>query len=143
MQYALEATKPGGAVVGVDRHGLPQPIPGARFIEGDAFNLPDEEILGGLAAFDVVLSDMAPDTTGVRAMDHARSAALFLEALSRAERLLASGGSFVGKIFQGPDVPDLRRRMGERFSEIRVIKPESSRSASVEFFLCGKHFARL
>ena len=96
---------------------------------GDIFTTPDAELLGPLAAFDVVLSDMAPDTTGVRATDQARSAALFEEALARAERLLAPGGAFVGKLFQGPDVEAIRKRLAARFSEVRTLKPESSRAA--------------
>ena len=70
-----------------------------------------------------------------------RVQALFEEALARAERLLAPGGAFVGKIFQGPDVETLRKRMAARFSEVRAIKPDSSRSESIEIFLAGKGFA--
>ena len=108
---------------------------------GDIFATPDGELLGPLAAFDVVLSDMAPNTTGTRATDQARSASLFGEALARAERLLAPGGAFVGKIFQGPDVDGLRKRMAARFSDVRTIKPEGSRAASIEIYVAGKGFA--
>src|SRR5207342_3859356 len=107
---------------------LPNRIAGARVLQGDIFATPDGELLGPLAAFDVVLSDMAPNTTGTRATDQARSAALFGEALARAERLLAPGGAFVGKIFQGPDLQGLRQRMAARFAEVRLIKPDSSRA---------------
>jgi 23S rRNA (uridine2552-2'-O)-methyltransferase len=62
----------------------------------------DAELRGDLAAFDVVLSDMAPDTTSVRATDQARSAAVFEEALANAERPLAPAVAFVSKIFQAP-----------------------------------------
>ncbi|HVX94720.1 MAG TPA: RlmE family RNA methyltransferase [Polyangia bacterium] len=140
MQYALGVVGPHGAVVGIDRDPLPQPIPGARFLRGDIYATTDAELLGELKAFDVVLSDMAPDTTGVRATDQARSAALFEEALGRAERLLAPTGSFVGKIFQGPDLEKIRKRMAERFSEVKLVKPDSSRAQSIEIFLAGKGF---
>jgi 23S rRNA (uridine2552-2'-O)-methyltransferase len=140
MQYALKVVGPHGAVVGIDRDPLPQAIPGARVLQGDAFTTPDAELLGPLAAFDVVLSDMAPNTTGVRATDQARSAALFEEALGRAERMLAPGGAFVGKIFQGPDLETIRRRMATRFHEIKTIKPEGSRAQSIEIYLAGKGF---
>jgi 23S rRNA (uridine2552-2'-O)-methyltransferase len=141
LQYAVGAVGRHGAVVGIDRDPLPAPIAGARVLRGDIYETPDAELLGPLAAFDVVLSDMAPNTTGIRATDQARSAALFEEALARAERLLAPGGAFVGKIFQGPDVDKLRKRMASRFSEVRAIKPDSSRSESIEIFLAGKGFA--
>jgi 23S rRNA (uridine2552-2'-O)-methyltransferase len=141
LQYARHAVGALGQVVGIDRQALPQPVPGARVLVGDIYATTDEELLGDLKAFDLVLSDMAPDTTGVRATDQARSAALFEEALGRAERLLAPAGAFVGKIFQGPDVEALRKRMAARFSEVRLIKPEGSRSESTEVYLVGRGFA--
>ena len=100
----------------------------------------DAELLGDLKAFDVVLSDMAPNTTGVRATDQARSAALVEEALARAERLLAPGGAFVAKIFQGPDFETIRKRLAARFSEVRIVKPDSSRAQSIEIYLAAKGF---
>jgi 23S rRNA (uridine2552-2'-O)-methyltransferase len=141
MQYAVATVGPRGAVVGIDRDPLPAPIAGTRVLVADLFKVSDAELLGTLPAFDVVLSDMAPDTTGVRATDQARSAALFEEALARAERLLAPGGSFVGKIFQGPDLQGLRQRMAARFAEVRLIKPDSSRAQSIEIYLAGRTFA--
>jgi 23S rRNA (uridine2552-2'-O)-methyltransferase len=141
LQYARSVVGPHGTVVGIDREPLPQPVPGTRVLVGDLYTTSDEELRGDLAAFDVVLSDMAPDTTGIRATDQARSAALFEEALGRAERLLAPAGAFVGKIFQGPDVTPLRRRMGERFGLVKLWKPEGSRAASPELYLVGKGFA--
>jgi 23S rRNA (uridine2552-2'-O)-methyltransferase len=140
MQYALGVVGRHGAVVGIDRDPLQQELPGARVLRGDIYATTDAELLGELNAFDVVLSDMAPDTTGVRATDQARSAALFEEALLRAERLLAPTGAFVGKIFQGPDLEGLRKRMATRFAEVKTLKPESSRAQSIEIYLAGKGF---
>ena len=62
------------------------------------------------------------------------------EALARAERLLAPGGAFVAKIFQGPDVEGLRKRLATRFSEVRTLKPEGSRAESIEIYLGAKCF---
>jgi 23S rRNA (uridine2552-2'-O)-methyltransferase len=83
---------------------------------------------------------MAPDTTGIRATDQARSAALVEEALARAERLLAPLGVFVAKIFQSPEVERLRKRLTARFAEVRLLKPEASRQQSPELYLVGKGF---
>jgi 23S rRNA (uridine2552-2'-O)-methyltransferase len=141
MQYARRVVGPHGAVVGIDRDPLPQPIPGTIFLKGDIYETTDAELLGELKAYDVVLSDMAPDTTGVRSADQARSANLFEEALKRAERLLAPAGGFVGKIFQGPDVDKLRKQMQQRFSDVKLLKPEGSRQESLEVYLVGKGFA--
>lgn len=140
LQYACKVAGPHGVVVGVDRDPLPTPIPFAKFLRADIFTLTDEELLHGLSAYDVVLSDMAPDTTGIRATDQARSAGLVEEALRRAERLLAPMGSFIAKIFQSPDVETIRKRMAHRFSEVRLIKPEGSRRESTEVYLVGKGF---
>lgn len=140
MQYACKVVGPHGKVVGVDRLPLPAPVPGAHVILADIYTLSDEELLCGLAAYDVVLSDMAPDTTGIKATDQARSANLVEEALTRAERLLAPLGCFVAKIFQSPDVEKLRQQMSRRFGEVRLLKPEGSRSQSTELYLVGKGF---
>ena len=83
---------------------------------------------------------MAPDTTGIRATDQARSANLVEEALARAERLLAPLGCFVAKVFQSPDVEKLRKRMAGRFTDVRLLKPEASRQQSTELYLVGKNF---
>lgn len=141
LQYACKVVGPHGAVVGVDRNPLPNPIASAQVIVADIFMLSDEELLHGLTAYDVVLSDMAPDTTGIRTTDQARSAGLVEEALQRAERLLAPLGSFIAKIFQSPNVETIRKRMATRFSEVRLIKPEGSRRESTELYLVGKGFA--
>lgn len=141
MQYAVKVVGPNGVVLGLDRQPLPVPVPGTKVLIGDVYTISDEELLDGQRAYDAVLSDMAPDTTGIRATDQARSVALVEEALARAERLLAPGGVFVAKIFQGPDVAVLRKRMNERFSEVHLVKPEASRASSTELYLVGKGFA--
>jgi 23S rRNA (uridine2552-2'-O)-methyltransferase len=141
MQYAKKVVGAHGTVVGIDRDPLPRPIPETRVLCADLLTVTDGELLGELKAFDVVLSDMAPNTTGIRATDQARSAALVEEALARAERLLAPGGAFVAKIFQGPDVEVIRKRMAARFSDVRTVKPEGSRTESTEIYLAGKGFA--
>ena len=141
LQYAVKVAGHHGTVVGVDRHPLPSPVPGATVLIADIFTLSDEEILNGQRAYDVVLSDMAPDTTGIRATDQARSANLVEEALGRAERLLAPLGAFVAKIFQSPDVEKIRKRMSQRFSDVRLLKPEGTRKESTELYIVGKGFA--
>ena len=129
-------------VIGLDRAPLPDADPGGPGAGGRRVHHHRQELLGDLRAFDAVLSDMAPDTTGIRSADQARSAALVEEALGRAERLLAPGGVFVAKIFQGPDVAAIRKRMAARFGEVHLYKPEASRSGSTELYLVGKGFAR-
>jgi 23S rRNA (uridine2552-2'-O)-methyltransferase len=140
MQYAVKVVGSHGHVVGLDRQALPAPVPGTKVLIGDVYTITDADLLDGLRAYDVVLSDMAPDTTGIRSADQARSSALVEEALGRAERLLAPGGAFVAKIFQGPDVAEIRKRMAVRFGEVHLVKPEASRSSSTELYLVGKGY---
>ena len=141
MQYAVKVVGKHGVVIGLDRQALPAPVPDTKVLIGDVYVITDEVLLDGQRAYDAVLSDMAPDTTGIRSADQARSVALVEEALARAERLLAPGGVFVAKIFQGPEVVVLRKRMETRFSEVHLVKPEASRSSSTELYLVGKGFA--
>ena len=137
VQYAAQRTR--GTLVGLDRTPLQVVIPGARLLVGDVFEIDAATLRGELSGFDVVLSDMAPDTTGVRHLDQARSEALFERALDLAEALLGPGGHFVGKLFQGPDWNRLLGRLRARFGETRTVKPESSRKDSIEQYVVGLH----
>ena len=136
LQY-VSRTAPGARLVGVDRQPLDVAIPGATVLVADIFDLSLEQLKNGLAGFDVVLSDMAPDTSGVRAMDQARSETLFEQALGLAETLLVPGGHFVGKLFQGPDWQRLLGRVRASFTECKTVKPDSSRKESIEQFVVG------
>jgi 23S rRNA (uridine2552-2'-O)-methyltransferase len=139
LQYAASRVGERGALVGIDRVAVPG-LAGARLLVGDVFAVAPAELLGELAAFDVVLSDMAPDTSGVRHLDQARSEALFERALELAEATLAPGGRFVGKLFQGPDFQTLIARCRTRFATVKTVKPASSRSFSIEQYVVGKGF---
>ena len=87
--------------------------------------------------FDVVISDMAPSTTGNRFTDQCRSFDLFMRALDFAEALLPPGGSFVGKLFVGPDFDAARDRLRTLFAQHRIIRPKATRNESIEAFLVG------
>jgi len=135
--YAAQRVGPGGKVLGLDRHAIdPGGPPQLQFLQRDlteAGALDDLELQG----FHVVLSDMAPRTSGMRHRDQYLSFELFCMALQLADTALVQGGSFVGKIFQGEEFPEARRRVAERFEKVRIIKPEASRSESYEVFLVG------
>src|SRR5258706_5562363 len=131
LQYAAKASEH-SQLVGVDRTPLDFEMPNCRVLVGDVFDLAPSEMVGTLGGFDVVLSDMAPDTSGVRSADQARSEALFERALFIAEQTLDHGGNFVGKLFQGPEFQQLVKRARAQFSEVRIVKPETSRKESIE-----------
>jgi len=140
LQYARQRIGEPAQLVGLDRTPLDRPPPRARLLVGDVMTIEVAQLLGELPAFDVVLSDMAPDTTGVRHVDQARSEALFERALEIATLVLAPGGNFVGKLFQGPDFKKLTEAVRARFAVQKTAKPASSRQISIEQYVVGKGF---
>jgi len=140
LQYARQRVGDQGALVGLDRGPLQKPPPGARIVVGDVLTIEVAELRGELPAFDVVLSDMAPDTSGIRHLDQARSEVLFERALEIACAVLAPGGNFVGKLFQGPDFKRLTEAVRARFGVAKTAKPTSSRQISIEQYVIGKGF---
>jgi 23S rRNA (uridine2552-2'-O)-methyltransferase len=107
-----------------------------KVVQGDALSLANDE-LAAWAPYDVVLSDMAPSTSGSRIADQSRSFELFMRALEVAKALLAPGGAFVGKIFMSDDFKLARDAVRLAFDEVRVIRPEGTRSTSFETFVVG------
>jgi 23S rRNA (uridine2552-2'-O)-methyltransferase len=119
-----------------------EPLAGVGFMKLDLTSAGALERLsaaiGGKA--DIVLTDMAAPTTGNRATDRVRTAALFESALEVAEAILKPGGVFAGKIFQGGAAPDLLSRLKKEFRQVRHAKPASSRAESVELYLVALGF---
>jgi len=97
-----------------------------------------EEALGGQA--DIVLSDMAPNTTGHAATDHLRIIALAELALDFAIRVLAPGGAFVAKVFQGGSEKELLDVLKRHFTTVRHVKPPASRKESSELYVVATGF---
>ena len=130
-----------GKVVGVDLLPI-DPVNGAELIQGD-FNDPElpgilSSMMGGPA--DLVLSDMAPNTTGHTATDHIRIIGLAELALDFAIKILAPGGSFVAKVFQGGSEKDMLTPMKLCFTTVRHAKPPASRKGSSELYVVAIGF---
>jgi 23S rRNA (uridine2552-2'-O)-methyltransferase len=135
--YAAQKIGPSGKLLAMDLNELRTALPPhATFLQGDALSL-DNDALATYAPYDVVLSDMAPATTGTRFGDQARSYELFMRALAVAEKLCKPGGAFVGKIFMGEDFPHAKKALKRVFEEDRAIRPEGTRTNSYELFLIG------
>ena len=138
LQYASRKVGEEGEVLGVDlkpvNHSLPAHV---KVLQADIFELTakDLEISGGMV--DVILSDMAPKTTGIRATDAQRSYALNQQVLQLAEELLRPQGMLLVKAFQGAPLDSLRSAFGDTFAKVKLCKPKSSRAESVEIFLLG------
>ena len=146
MLGASEKVGEKGLIIGADIQSTETKFPPfVHFYQEDVFNRSPEfeAILLSSGPFDVVMSDMAPRTTGHRGTDQARSAALYEEALAVALVHLAKGGCFVVKVFMGPDVQPFTENMRKNFGKVKSFKPVSSRSESVETFLIGLGFKGL
>ena len=144
--YAAERVGPAGRVLAADLQATAQGFPpNVTFRREDVFTrTPEFEAeLAAWRPFDLVLSDMAPSTTGHRGTDQARSMALAEEALALASVSLVKGGHFVVKIFQGPDEQAYLKRMRELFDQVKSFKPKSSRAESKEMFCVGMGFRSL
>ncbi len=140
LQYAEKKIGERCIMVGLDREAVPGAPPRARVVVGDVHTIDIKELLGELPNFDIVLSDMAPDTSGIRSMDQARSEALFERALDIATQVLAPGGHFVGKLFQGAEFKKLNETVRAKFTKAHSMKPASSRQISIEQYVIGKGF---
>jgi len=137
MLYAAQKIGRGGKLLAVDLKPIEVPVPdNALFVLGDALAL-DNEALSTFAPYDVVLSDMAPNTTGNRLGDQTRSYELFVRAVAVAEKLLKPGGAFVGKIFMGEDFATAKKAVKRVFAEERALRPEGVRASSYELFVAG------
>ncbi|WP_300160384.1 RlmE family RNA methyltransferase [Solidesulfovibrio sp.] len=141
--YAAKRVGPSGRVLGIDLNPAGTAFPGhVTYLTGDMLDPAPEigEAFSRLGPFDVVLSDMAPKTTGVKFTDQARSLELCEAALSVARMRLKTGGAFVVKIFQGPDAPAYLQGLRGHFDKVRVAKPKSSRAESKEIFYVATGF---
>ena len=138
-QVALQ--RGAGQLVGVDLLPIDH-VPGATLIQGD-FDDPAmparlTELMGGLA--DLVLSDMAPNTTGHAATDHIRIMGLAELALQFACQILTPGGSFVAKVFQGGSEKEMLLPMKQNFATVKHAKPPASRKESSELYVVAQGF---
>ena len=141
-QYVKSRVGPSGRVLAVDILPM-EPIPGVEFHEGDFTEQPVldwlMERLQGHAA-DLVISDLAPNMTGLPSVDQARSMEVAELALDFAGQTLKRGGAVLVKTFQGSGFNEFYAQMRHQFAKIGTRKPQASRSESREIYLLGKGF---
>ena len=136
--YASQRVGERGRVLAVDLDEILQVFaPNVTVVQGDAFDLGHAE-LSAFAPYDLVLSDMAPRTSGTKLSDQARSAELYLRALTVALALGKPGSAFAGKIFMSGDFTEARARTAAAYAKVQVIRPEGTRSQSSEVFIVGE-----
>ena len=141
LLYAADLVGKTGQVSGIDLKPITIPIPAhVKVYTGDIADfISDDSAAAGAIGKDyqVILSDMAPSTTGNKHVDSARSFDLCQAALSIAQNRLVPGGSFVCKIFQGEDFKNFAEEVRGRFNTRKIFKPQSSRKASKEIYIIG------
>lgn len=137
-QYALKKVGSQGEVVGID---LTRPerlsLHAFRFIQADVLTLDVAWLADEVRPRDVVISDLAPQTTGVRETDAARSMLLAQKALQIALALLKTKGNFACKVFEGQELQEFRAETASYFKNTRLIRPQAIRKRSREIYLIG------
>ena len=134
LQVVSERIGESGKAVGVDLKAIEDGLPtNVSTMQEDVTLLTPDDFGGKL--FDVVLSDMAPSTTGTRTIDHHGSVNLCHVTLDLSATLLKSGGNLVMKVLEGEVYPDLLKRCANSFDSARGFKPKASRAISTEMFI--------
>lgn len=139
-QYCSQKIGAEGRILGVDLKPINVKLKNAVFIQADLRDLKLESIFrehGFDPKFDLVLSDMAPNTTGIRMTDQARSFDLCELAFNISQKFLKKNGHFVCKLFHSDDFTKLKDMIKSDFQQFHAVKPDSTRKISKEIFLVG------
>lgn len=115
-------------------------LPNVTLFKADFLDTKNVLELCGVPSFDVVLSDMAPKTSGIKSVDQQRSYELVEKLIAILPQILAGGGNFVAKVFDGPDAQGLIKELKKNFKLVKQFRPKSTRSISKEFFVISKEF---
>lgn len=143
MQAAHQIVGNQGYLLGVDIEPIAKlPFENIDTLEGD---ITDGEVLNRIISrghnkYDVVLSDVAPNVSGVWEVDHARQIEMARCALRLACNVLKPSGNLLVKVFQGSEINDFRNEMRARFRVLRIVKPPASRAESAELYFLGLGF---
>jgi 23S rRNA methylase len=142
-QYSVVKVGPTGEVVGVD---LKKPdrfsSPRFRFIEADVLSLDVAWLRELVGTRDLVISDLAPATSGISVTDTSRSIELARRALEVALAVLKNGGHFLCKVFEGSEVKAFRTELAEHFARVQAHRPSAVRKASREIYLLALNRSR-
>jgi 23S rRNA (uridine2552-2'-O)-methyltransferase len=142
-QYISKAVTDNGKVVGIDIQEVNKKLShlsNVQLYEKDINDVNDLSDLGVETQFDVVVSDMAPKTTGIKSVDQARSLELVEMVFGHLPKFLKVEGNFVIKVFDSQDAQKFLTSQKKRFKKFQYLKPKSTRSVSKEFFVIGLGF---
>ncbi len=143
IQYTSDRVGEKGKVVGIDIQEINPKLSSLKNVSlfhKDVFDVKDLSELGVSDKFDVLVSDMAPSTTGIRSLDQDRSLNLVEMVFFLMPNFLKKDGNLVIKVFDSQQAQDFLKKQKNLFQEIHYLKPKSTRSISKEFFVIGKSF---
>lgn len=141
LQVAVKEVRSSGKVIGIDLKPV-TPVAGAIILRG---SIEDPNMLNKIAEIldckaDVVLSDLAPNVSGVWDIDHARQISLSTIALRFVQHVLRIGGSSVFKVFEGDMLEEFRSELRKSFGKVLLNKPSASRQESSELYIVCLNF---
>ncbi|MDD0854625.1 RlmE family RNA methyltransferase [Halobacteriovorax sp. GB3] len=143
IQYTQKVIGEEGLVVGCDIKPVNKKLmhlKNVKVFEKDVFDIQNLEELEVSKKFDVIVSDMAPNTTGIRSVDQDRSLNLIEMVFYHAPQFLRPGGNLVIKVFDSNKAQQYLKEQKNLFESFHFLKPKSTRSVSKEFFVIGKNF---
>ena len=143
LQVADKLVGNKGLVLGIDILPIKE-INDIKFIQGDITDNISIDLIKNISEeFDVIISDVAPKTTGIKELDHEKSVYLNEKVLELAEKVLKENGNFLCKIFQGKYINEFLDKIKKRFEFVKCSKPDSSRKESKEIYIVAKGFKKL
>ena len=134
-QVALKILGTTGKLRGIDLKSVNLSAPNAVFVQKDIFAVLDEEFLE--APYDCIISDMAPNTTGIAIRDQTLSEELCMKVIELSDRLLKPKGRLVMKLFMGGGTKQIQMEVKKRFEKYQLLKPSGTRKESKEIFVIG------
>ena len=137
LQVASGIAGSNGQVVGVDLSPMKFSAPNLKTFEMDILDPGIIKTLEPFGQFDVIISDLAPRTTGIKIRDQALSLELDQQVINLAQNLLRPGGDVIIKIFQSPDTKRFVRQIKTMFKTVHTYKPPASRDRSFETYIIG------
>jgi len=143
LQVAYEFGKKNARIIGVDISPT-RPLYNITMLRANIEDPDLAEVLLKIsqARFDLLLSDLSPNISGLWDYDHMRQISISLRALQLATEILGKGGNAVFKIFEGEMINDFKSKVSNVFSNVRVCKPKASRQESSELYIIGKNLER-
>jgi len=144
-QYLIEQIGPQGKLAGIDIQEVNESLnqyPNVSLFQMSIEDIKECQTIVELAPFDVICSDMAPKTTGIKSVDQDRSLELVEMVLDLVDDFLVPGGSIVLKVFESQRAQDFLKLQKKNFEHIHFFRPKSTRSTSKEMFVIGKNWKK-